>query len=57
MICNELNLFIQDGTNTPRLAAAGWMPPADIGAKPLSVTPRGGFILFIFLILFILSPK
>jgi hypothetical protein len=42
-------LFIQDGTNTPQLAAVGRVPPADIGAKPFSVIPRGlprgGFIL------------
>jgi len=40
--------FSQDGS-IPRSLLRGWMPPADIGAKPLSVIPRGlprgGFIL------------
>jgi hypothetical protein len=37
----------RDGT-IPRSLLRGWMPPADIGAKPLSAIPRGlprgGFI-------------
>ena len=33
----------QDRT-IPRSLLPGWMPPAVIGAKPLSVMPRGGFI-------------
>src|SRR6218665_1347705 len=39
--------FYQDGS-IPRSLLGGWMPPAVIGAKPLSVIPRsllrGGFI-------------
>lgn len=33
--------LIADSTNTRQPAAVGWLPPADIGAKPLSVIPGG----------------
>ena len=44
-----IRFITKDGTNTPQLAVVGWLPPAGIGARPLSVIPRclrrGGFIM------------